>query len=303
MRAEHQARDGEQARRVRKGLIFRVGPFVVRLKSPIHQLAETFTDFYGATEIRDADPIAHFSVRVAEPNRLARPLRRQCQFWIDETTPFEPFPYSHAFPFLEWGLNWCIGTRSHQYLLLHSGALERDGRALLLPATPGSGKSTLSAALAYRGWRLLTDEIGIVLPGADEIHPLPRAIPLKNASIPVFRRFEPEAFMGPVFDKTRKGDVSHVRPPLESLLRQTETAKPAWIVFPKFVADSAPMLHGLARSEAFIRLAQNAFNYRMLAERSFRELSHMVRRSSCFSIQYGSLDDALTLIEQIVESS
>jgi predicted ATPase len=32
--------------------------------------------------------------------------------------------------------------------------VERDGHALILPAMPGSGKSTLTAALVQRGWRL-----------------------------------------------------------------------------------------------------------------------------------------------------
>lgn len=299
MGLEQSLDDSGQSRRIRKGLIFRTGPFVVRLKSPIRGLARIFSQFYGTTEIVDADRLAHFSVTIAEPNPLQRPFRRQCNFWLNEVTPFEPYPFSHAFPLLEWGLNWCIGTRAHKYLLLHAGALERDGRALLLPAMPGSGKSTLSAALAHRGWRLLSDEIGVVIPGAGAIHPLPRAIPLKNASIAVFRAFEPSAFMGPVFEKTRKGDVAHVRPPQPSLERQQEAAIPGWIVFPRFNSQATPALRRLARSEAFIRLAQNSFNYRLLGERGFRELTHLVRQSSCFSIEYGNLDDALSLIAEI----
>ena len=43
-------------------------------------------------------------------------------------------------------------------LLLHAG-VERDGLALICPPS-WSGKSTLTAALSLRGWRLLSDEFG-----------------------------------------------------------------------------------------------------------------------------------------------
>ena len=42
----------------------------------------------------------------------------------------------------EWGVNWCIGTTGHCNLILHSAVVEKDGRGVILPAIPGSGKST-----------------------------------------------------------------------------------------------------------------------------------------------------------------
>ena len=50
----------------------------------------------------------------------------------------------------------------NQFLLLHAGAVERGGGAVLLPAQPGSAKSTLAAALACSGFRLLSDQFGVV---------------------------------------------------------------------------------------------------------------------------------------------
>ena len=128
--------------------------------------------------------------------------------------------------------------RAHQYLLLHSAVVERQGKAVLFPAWPGSGKSTLSAALSLRGWRLITDEFGMLKPGINEMVPLPRCIPLKNESIDVIRQFAPEAVMGPVFGKTRKGDVAHLSPGADSVRRMQETAVPAYVVFPRFVKEA-----------------------------------------------------------------
>jgi hypothetical protein len=41
---------------------------------------------------------------------------------------------------------------------LHTGCVVRNGKAVLLAAASGVGKSTLSLALAMRGWSLLSDE-------------------------------------------------------------------------------------------------------------------------------------------------
>jgi hypothetical protein len=43
-------------------------------------------------------------------------------------------------------------------IALHAGCVVRDGRAVLLSAPSGVGKSTLALALALRGWSLLSDE-------------------------------------------------------------------------------------------------------------------------------------------------
>jgi predicted ATPase len=46
--------------------------------------------------------------------------------------------------------------------MLHAAVVEKNGKALILPALPGSGKSTLSAALAMNGWRFLSDEFTMI---------------------------------------------------------------------------------------------------------------------------------------------
>ena len=281
-------------------LYYRCGPFIVQLRTRLADTLDLLEQFYGPCWASRDPAVAHFQVEINSASGIRRWWRAQAVFALDGLHPFEPFPREHAFPLLEWGLNWSIATRAHRYLMLHAGALERKGQALLLPAMPGAGKSTLSAALAYRGWRLLADEFGLIRPADGAIVPLPRAIPLKNRSIPVIREFLPDAFLGPVFPKTRKGDVAHLRPPLPSLERQTEPAHPRWITFPRFVPGlRRPQLKRLEKSLGFTRLAQNAFNYRLLGEDGFTTLVRLVRECACFSLDYGDLDAAIALIEEI----
>ena len=99
-------------------------------------------------------------------------------------------------------MNWCISAHAHQFLILHAAVLERGGVALIMPAPPGSGKSTLCAALALSGWRLLSDELALIDPGSGRVWPLCRPVSLKNRSIEVIRHFAPEAVFGPVAEGT-----------------------------------------------------------------------------------------------------
>jgi HprK-related kinase A len=177
--------------------------------------------------------------------------------------------------------------------------VERGGQALLLPATPGAGKSTLCAGLAWRGWRLLSDEFGLVRRPQGDLFPLPRAVPLKNESIAVIRSFAPEAFLGPLFPKTRKGDVSHMRPPHDSLPRQQEPAAPRWIVFPRYQRGLSVRLRTIPDSLAFTRLAHNSFNYRLLGAVGFRALAALIRRCDCFSLEYGDLEAAASSLAEM----
>ena len=187
--------------------------------------------------------------------------------------------------------------------MLHSAVVERRGRTLILPALPGSGKTTLCAGLIQHGWRLLSDEFGLVDHRSGIMQPLPRALPLKNRSIDVIAERGLAGEIGPRFEKTRKGTVAHLRPPRDSLQRQQETAQPGWIVFPRYIAGHPSQMRPLEHSVAFTRLAQNSFNYRLLGATGFRQLSQLILDCPCYSMEYSSLDDALTTLDDLTGTS
>lgn len=76
----------------------------------------------------------------------------------------------------EWGLNWVVAQNAHQFLVIHAAVVERHGRALIFPGAPGSGKSTLCAALLSRGWRLLSDEMALISRQNGEVTPFFRVL-------------------------------------------------------------------------------------------------------------------------------
>lgn len=54
-------------------------------------------------------------------------------------------------------------------LALHAGCVARNGRAVLLAAPSGTGKSTISLALGLRGWSLLSDDWTFVADTTDDL--------------------------------------------------------------------------------------------------------------------------------------
>ena len=179
--------DAVLARTAAGGLGLALGAVTLRVVSPSLSLARQIAAVYAHFPLEGPPPFADLHVRVEPPSSLRRWFLPQVVMRCDGQQHFHPFDADSGLPLLEWGTNWLIGERLHHLLLFHSACLERDGRALLMPAVPGSGKSTLCAALAHRGWRLLSDEFGVCLPESGRMVAMLKPIALKNRSIDVIR--------------------------------------------------------------------------------------------------------------------
>ena len=294
----------ELARRLaRGGIVLQTGAYTTHLESSVPSVAHGLGLLYGGYPLHGTDAFADFHLQVVRPAALRRWMRPQVLLMYNGDSLFKPLPLAQAFPMFEWGLNWCVSSRVHDCLIIHAAVLERNGRALILPAPPGSGKSTLCAALAHRGWRLLSDELAMIQLADGRLQPLPRPISLKNASIPLMQSYlaaQHPVFSPPVAD-TVKGTVAHLQAPPDSVARAAETAAPGWIVFPRYQAGAATALTALPKAGTVLRMAQNAFNYSLLAERGFEAMADAVGASHCYSFEYSQLDEAVELFARLAE--
>ncbi|WP_276510004.1 HprK-related kinase A [Niveibacterium umoris] len=286
----------------REGLWLKSGPFSLHIQSRERAVSHAIACLYRDHALSASD-FADFHVEIARAAGVRRWLKPQIQFHLDGRTPFKPLPHAQSFAMLEWGLNWCIATYCQQFLVIHAAVVERNGMAAILPAPPGSGKSTLTAALIQRGWRLCSDELTLIDPGTGKVVALARPVNLKNDSIDIIRAFEPTAVFGPEYPDTHKGRVAHLRPPRQSVERASEAAKPRWVVFPQWAAGEPLNLTALQRSAAFIQLAENAFNYNMLGETGFRTLADTIDRCDCLALRYSRLDDAIRAFDGLADEA
>jgi HprK-related kinase A len=279
------------------GLRLRTGPVVNRIESRLSRVVRGVALHYADHPVEQLESFADFHVRLAPPHSLRRWLKPQAVFQFDGVRPFLPLAASQAFAMLEWGLNWCVSSHCHQYLIVHAAAVERYGAALVLPGPPGSGKSTLCAGLVSRGWRLLSDELTLLEFPTGSIVPLPRPVSLKNASIEAIRQFSPGATLGPPVHDTVKGSVAHMKPPTESVHRATEAARPRWIALPRYERGATAQLTVLSKARTFMHLADNAFNYDVHGRRGFELLAQVISGSDCFEFRYGALEDAVAVFD------
>lgn len=279
------------------GLRLRTGPVVCSIQSRLARVVQGVALHYADYPLEDPESFADFHVRVALPRSVRRWLKPQVLFQFDGERPFLPLPADQAFAMLEWGLNWCVSSHCHQYLIVHAASVEKSGHALVLPGPPGSGKSTLCAGLISRGWRLLSDELTLLDPATGCVVPLPRPVSLKNASIDAIRQFSTAAELGPPVHDTAKGSVAHMKPPTESVRRASEVARPRWIAQPRYERGATTQLAALSKARTFMHLADQAFNYDVHGRRGFELLAQVVAGTDCFEFRYDTLDDAVAVID------
>ena len=280
----------------------RTGPFVTHLATSNAQVLAGIELLYDAACLLEAPEFCDFHVAVESPF-LRRLLRPKVEFLFEGTPVFKPSPPGHALPLFEWGLNWVIASNANQYLIIHAAVVERRGRAMVLPGEPGSGKSTLCAGLVYRGWRLLSDELALIVPQTGELIGLARPMSMKNDSIAVMRRFAPDAVRSAAAEGTIKGTIVLLKPPEDSFRRIAQPASPGWIVFPNYQAGAPSDLRARPKAECFIELAANALNYSTLGARGFETLVDVVDRSRCFEFVYSDLEDGVRRLTSLAEEA
>ncbi|MBK5943861.1 HprK-related kinase A [Halorhodospira halophila] len=286
-------------------LLVQTGPVRSLLKSRLSSVAEGLWRLYADHRVIEPEDGADFFCEVREPLGLRRFYRPQALFYADRKNIFKPLPRNQAFPMLEWGLNWCIGTQVKHFLLFHAACLEKNGRALIMPAPPESGKSTLCAALACSGWRLLSDEATLVDLASSEVRVLglSRPVSLKNASIDVIQAIAPDAFLSERCHDTLKGSVAHMRPPRDSVVRANEPATPAWVVFPRYQPQAPAVLTERSEGETFMGLARNSFNYAALGARAFHRTVDIVEQAQGYDFRYSRLEEAIPIFEELAAGS
>lgn len=255
-------------------------------------------DIYG--DAANQDKPIDFEISLNPPSLLRRIVKPQIMFTCDQHTPFKPLPFSQTYPLLEWGMNWCIAAHNYYHLILHSAVLVKGEKAILFPAHPGSGKSTLTAYLSLKDWTIYSDEMALINPDDLLVNPMYRPICLKNRSIDLVKSWYPKALVTPKCKDTQKGDVSHVKAINWNMYTTLSPVKIVAAVFPKYVANSETHIYQLSKLQGFEKLIVNAFNYNVMGLEGFEIMNQILDRIALFEVEYSDLDEVSGFLDSEV---
>ena len=278
---------------MRRSVVLECSPFAFKVESSFPEVFSNLETIYGNRIVdgNDYDGFIDYFVSIKDSGGLRRFLKDQARFTCDSLEPFKPLNRSQSYALLEWGLNWVIAAHEVSHLIIHSAVLAKNGKAVLFPAPPGSGKSTLTAYLSRNGWRLLSDEMALITPLTLEVTPFVRPICLKNDSIDLVKSWYPKATFSTIAKDTHKGDVVHMAPDEDSVKLQNETAQIAGVVFPKFTKNKFCDIFSMDKATAYTVLTENAFNFSVLQGRGVQSIIKIVEQVPAFEVHYNNLEE------------
>lgn len=154
--------------------------------------------------------------------------------------------------FFEKDLTIELQRRRPDLYFIHAAAVELDGKAAIIVAPSGTGKSTTTWGLLHAGLRYLSDELAPVDLDTMTVHPYPHALCLKN---------EPPGPYSLPLGTLRTAETLHV--PVEFLPAEAAllpTALVQTIFLKRDVSLDHPGIREINAGEAAARLLANALN-------------------------------------------
>ena len=187
-------------------------------------------------------------------------------------------------------------------LLFHAAVIGRKEKMVLFPAEAGSGKTTLAAALAARGWRFFSDELAVLDIGDLRVAPFPMPMSIKPGSVQALERYYPGLASGALHHRADGKDVRYLSPPPESLTGVGNSAAPIdIIVYPIYREGSKTRLAPLTKIDALQRLAATGSSDRKFLSGDIEAMLALVERTPCFELVFSNLEEALELLEELIQ--
>lgn len=198
-------------------------------------------------------------------------------------------------------LVWMTALRDQRYFLnVHAGVVSDGASCILLPAAPGSGKSTLTAALIHTGYEYFSDEVALLEDVTLNVFPVPLAICVKESGIDALADRFPQLRSIAIHDRADGKRVAYVPPPADRLPAMGDARPVTGLIFPRFTQAEKPAFVPLPRAEALQRLLGECLGvsealdmYRVDA------LVQWISRISCHALTYGCTDEAVAEVASV----
>jgi HprK-related kinase A len=277
-----------------------LGAFTMRLKTRCSDVVSYLKDVYRDAHFRlELGDVPDVSIDVRPPNNWRRFIRPQVIPDPGFIVPAVPLPKRLAPLSLEMGLNLSVALKCCRFVSFHAAVVGNENGAMLISAQSGGGKSTLAAALMNEGYRLFSDEFGLLGLSGDTLNAYPRPVSLKDASISIITELTGHDWISETYKGTPKGDIAYRRVrPLE-MEKAHIPASGRLILFPVFNKGMPASARALSPSETMMKLIPSSTNYHLLGEHAFLALTNLVNEAKAYEIHYGSTEDSLMMVKDL----
>lgn len=172
-----------------------------------------------------------------------------------------------------------------ELITLHSGALSRNGKGILLLGESGHGKSTLTLELtANHDWDYLTDEVGL-LDSRQIIHPFLKTVSCKQLGIVRLDPSWPVRSFGADHQIAVPKAIHGGPAPLHA------------IFFVRYSPDKEPSIEPVKKSAALLRL-MNAQIGRAKSVATIEQMAEVVKKADAFEIMHNNAAAAARLLTE-----
>ena len=197
---------------------------------------------------------------------------------------------------------WVTTVNNHKFFLdIHAGVIGNGSTCILLPAAPGSGKSTLTASLVHAGFQYFSDEVALLEEGTFNVFPVPLAICIKSTGIDVLAEKFPILRTLAVHQRGDGKQVSYMPPSALWLPASNDPQPVAALVFPRYSPGASASINPLSKGDALKRLLEECKVVSTpLDMAKVDALVEWISRTPCHSLVYGSTDDAIAAVRSLV---
>lgn len=184
-------------------------------------------------------------------------------------------------------------------LHLHAAAVSRGGRGVLISAPSGTGKTTLAAALAHRGWAYTTDEAVAIAPEDITCYGFPKPLMIKPGGTGLV----PDLRHSRVQGDWKSEEWWHI--PASSIPASLEkSVEPVAIVILRRAADGTYTAPSTATAmhpvDAVVELLQQTMDPERFGPGSLAVLGELAAKAHCVELQAGPLDTSIPILESLV---
>jgi hypothetical protein len=195
--------------------------------------------------------------------------------------------------FLEWVIiDAAVGWLGTRYQLFHAGAVARNSQGILLPAVSGQGKTTLTAALIAEGFRLCSDEVGMLDLETNRLIPFPRSLRLRAHSHQVLASSYPGLLDHAICRNRGIEPIWYFRPTAEVWSDAPVPVRA--VVFPGYLPGAKTTIERITRAVALPLLLDHALSARWLRQLGMERAVEILQRSDCYTMTVG--DDLATAV-------